>query len=292
MRKPRQILGLAAAALMGTAVQAHASPPLLPVIDFHGVVIGCFVESASAPAPGTLCTFGSGTGQVNVNGQQFLTDTQGNNYTFTGGIFDIKSNPVDGGAAIPFPPTPTQSFGTIKYVSGNSATAVNDVYVILNFYFNTGTSDLLSPTNLLSGVCGPNTGDAFCYPPGTPTVVGSPTGIEVLSGKASKVTGTGAGGGIEFTFDPANFAFTKGGDSPSCISPTPDCTSVNATGPWSGTAKIEASVSQIASGSQQSLGGDITVLTASPEPASVALFATGLVGLIPVAYYRRRRSSN
>jgi hypothetical protein len=257
MRITRQILGLAAASLFGIASPLLADPK----IDFHGGVIGCFV---TVPLVGTCPVLGA---VVDASGGGTLTYTSD---TFTGttsglSFFNDVGFGVGGGGS-----GSTGSFGKLS-VAGDYNRLPGTKFLQLDYYFNTSYG---------------STG--FPNAPGTPTVPGNPALAASVFGAIS-----GGDGAVLVTFGaPALFTFTHGNTTPLCTGGSPNCTLDN-TGPtgFNGTGRIQAVGPTLGAGqSGVPITGDILIRVEStvPEPASIALFATGLVGLIPVARYRRR----
>lgn len=106
-----------------------------------------------------------------------------------------------------------------------------------------------------------------------PTITSSPS---VFSAAVKGSVAALANGSLKITFDPGEvFGFESDGQEGSFV------LSVN-------------NVSMTPGDGAVSLTGDIEVtsLTATPEPATTALLATGLAGLVPVVRMRRRKTSN
>jgi len=272
MRKTRQILGFTAAALFGTVAKLDAQ-----LVDFHGSVAGCFTWTASVangaqpnctePTGGLALPGGGGLGSGSS-----VTDLTGgaggtlvyNNDSFWGTALGVG----DGNAAGISNPAQNGSFGLVSALGHFNAADFTNLTLKLKFYFD---PDL----NLI------NSGSQH-----TPTANGPFLGA-TLTGNIF----TGIGGNTTVTFAaPAFFSFTNGGHIATCKQ-VPD---ICVLGNIFGSAKIVGSVLQL-NGSEaapsQNITGAISITSLSPEPGSIALFATGLVGMIPVVRYRRRKQA-
>lgn len=258
MRITRQILGLAAASLFGSAPQLLAQQ-----IDFSGVAIGCFaVGGACVPGPAFLggdFTFstGGGTGFAHYGVDTFKGTTSG--------VLGDNTASFGGGCASP----------------GGNCGGFGNVFV-------TNGATFFTPAPGLELVVG------FFFAPACPGCVPTVTPLPVVAAATAKgsILADGTGGfKIRFSDFTSNipFTFSSGGSAGTCTVPVLVCVA----GPYNGTGFIHLNDISIGNGQTIALNGDITVAVATgvPEPATLALFATGLVGLVPVARYRRRKSA-
>lgn len=262
MNKTRHLVGLAtAAALFAVPAQAKAQ-----LIDFFGGAVGCFYTGATAcdpTSPFALSqTVAGTTGTLTFNTNTFVGTTSG----IPGSVGFSGSCGVVG---------PCGAFGrfTINSASAQpntgSYTPVAGQKFALELIFNTDCF-------VLAGLnCTPTVPHA-----GQPVTKGIITGSIVSNN-----------GQVHVDWGPdQNFTFTGGGHTPTCTGQNvggPVCVA----GPWAGTATLTISTPTVISAGQNNfVTGFITVTSASPEPGTIALFATGLVGLIPVVRYRRRKA--
>lgn len=260
MRITRQILGLAAVASMfGIAPQLQAQK-----IDFSGFALGCFYTT-------TVCdplTFGGS--------DTFLSSSGGGKveYTldgFSGTTTGVGDNDIGfGGACVT---GSCGGFGTFFVNAGSGPGTewhpplANNLKLLIGFYFN----------------------DAILCPGCVPTVSPFPTiSVATVKGDIS-VTDNGT---IKVRFGPdVPFSFVNGGTAGTCNAPAPICVG----GTRTGTGLIHVNGVDLGAGQSIKINGNISVevdpIIGTPEPATFALFATGLVGLVPVVRYRRRKSA-
>jgi hypothetical protein len=262
--------------------RAHAQ-----MIDFNGAVAGCFTTGTSC-TPATLVT------DVGFNGAPYTNcdGVAGNWLCFTGSLFTGTTNGLGFNNGVSFGGTGTTgSFGTLTRAKNYDATS--GINLILYYYFNTAASTIGAPLTITNPA--PTTTD----PGSTPYVESAHiTGHVVTNSGITSVSFSnlvcdnpnpaGAGACVDFEF-------IGGGHNPGCVGPPP--TPVNAlpcenAGPFAGMAEIEVDPVNVPTGASATakIGGNIYVLSSSPEPATLALFATGLVGLVPVVRYRRRKT--
>jgi len=268
MRITRQILGTAAVgalALFGLPGRAQAQ-----LIDFHGGALACFYTGSIAcdplASPSGFDIHAGATGTID-----YSVDT------FTGtasvpGSASFSDTPCSSGPPF-FTPLPNcGSFGHIHVSSTYTSPA--DLHIALMLLFNTDYTTV-----------------GFLNTPATPTVVSAGQPRTQSLAITGFVTG-GTFSGVTVTWDPVsvNFSFTNGGHLASCIGGAPVC----GPGPLAGVATwLLGSPTAVAlDGSPGgAVTGNIAVSSVSPEPATIALFATGLMGLIPVVRYRRRNNA-
>jgi hypothetical protein len=285
MRITRQILATAAVGLFAFAAapaSAHAQQ-----IDFNGAVAGCFTTGtsctpATTPAPGpngapyTAC-------DVGVVG--LLCDQS----SFIQGA----TNGLGFSNGISFGGTSTSgSFGSLSRTP--SYTNTPGINLVLYFFFNTAANTITPPAIITNPA--PTTVPAGITPSQASAVIvghvvnnGGITSISFSNAACNNPNPPGAGACVDFQF-------IGGGHNPACGVASPgfpvDATPCVNNGPFAGTAEIEIDPINVPTGAlgQAKLSGNIYVLASSPEPATLALFATGLVGLVPVVRYRRRKN--
>lgn len=231
MRITRQILGLAAASLVGLATTARAQAD----IEFAGAAFGCFTTTSCTPV---------------AIAPPFAQYAQ---LVYTPGGFDV-----------------TTTGGFASFSAGDLGrfflTASNFDYGNPQMVFELTLS--FASCNFITGVCTPNN---------LPTA-----GDQLFVGKVPKLKGkvkSDGSGGVHIDWaGPADFSFTEiiGGVT------------------YTGDAEITLNSLDIHPGlpTGDAITGGVTVdnlHSNAPEPASIALFATGLVGMIPVVRYGRRK---
>ncbi|MEO7084620.1 MAG: PEP-CTERM sorting domain-containing protein [Gemmatimonadaceae bacterium] len=232
MRISRQMLGMAAASMLGITASLSAQN-----IEFHGAVFGCFTTGAPC-ASVTTAPFAATDG--------------------VGGPFQYTADGFDGTTfanLVSFPGSGTSgSFGNVM-LRGDYTPAIG-TKLQLEFFFNPAST--LLPVGSFAGT--PTVGSTELY---DAMITGSVVGVD---------------GGIVISFgSPVTFAFTNGGTTGGGFT-------------HSGFATLTVDNLSLGKLGNSPVSGHITTrITDTPEPATVALFATGLVGLIPVA--RRRAAS-
>jgi hypothetical protein len=273
---------------MVAPTRAHAQK-----IDFNGAVAGCFTTGTSC-TPATLVT------DIGFNGSPYTAcdGVAGNWLCFTGSLFTGTTNGLGFTNGVSFGGTGTTgSFGTLTRAKNYDASS--GINLILYFFFNTAASTIGPPLVITSPA--PTTDPAGITPDVSTAHI---TGHVVTNSGLVSVSFSnlvcdnpnppGAGACVDFEFN-------GGGHDPACVGPPP--TPVNTlpcvnNGPFAGKAEIEVDGLNVPTGAPippaafatAKIGGNIYVLSSSPEPATLALFATGLVGLVPVVRYRRRKT--
>jgi hypothetical protein len=292
MRITRQILALAAVGFIGFAAPSRVQAQF---IDFNGAVAGCFTLgttcSPSILSPYTVYDDGGGSfgtcpagpigscdglHKLEYTGQLITGTTSGNGF----------NNGISFGSALS-----AGSFGSMteKGLYDNTV----GLNLVLYFFFNTAATTIGPPISAVIGAPAPTT-----VPPGSTPGISSvvltghvtalPTGTVHISWFGAThpcVDPLAAGSGcVDFEFEGGGHV--AGGCDPGV--PASKALCVNS-GFVSGTAEISVNNFDLGKNSTNKISGHIYVLTASPEPATLALFATGLVGLVPVVRYRRRK---
>ncbi len=253
MRITRQILGLVGASLFGVAAQAQQ-------IDFHGGILGCFYNT-NPPFSQTSCVPGAPSvfdpfavsGSLNYSGDIVTGTTSG----------DPGDNSVGFGTGV------GGSFGHVSLFSGDYTSLAGTV-LQLQFFFDPAFS-------------------GFGFGTGTPTTTGNPTYTALVKGNVH----VDKSGNLKVDFGaPVSFAFTGGGHMATCTAPGSAIPGNCGPGPFSGTATITVNdLNAFYGQTGVAVTGQIAVSSVTPEPATLALFATGLVGLIPAVRYRRRKNN-
>jgi hypothetical protein len=256
MRISRQILGLAAASVFGATAQLQAQ-----AIQFSGGTAGCFYYTVVC-TPVTTTPFFD---YVDASGAISTTAPGSGAYlAFQGGLFNATTNSGSGTRSI------NGSFGNFGNITTSGfpfpasfPTQLAGLHLLLAFYFApncTACPGFLWPQH-------PDVGSG-----NTPNTVATVTGTIDFSNNS----------GIDFDFGPgpqiSNIPFTAGGPGPA--------------GPYNQTGTFSINVVEVPvnAGVDNNITGIIHVQSIAPEPATLALFATGLVGMIPLA--RRRKSAS
>jgi len=250
------------------AVPAQAKAQL---IDFHGGAIGCFYTGIVACDPTT-----TGIAPQTVSGTVGSLTFNAN--TFTGTTSGIPGSVGFSGGCGAFGPCGAFGRFTINSASAipntGSYTPVVGQKIAVELVFNTDYTALGGPNG-----------------PATPTVphAGQPKTSGLITGSIVNNNGN-----LTVVWNPLSvaFAFTNGGHLATCTGQNaggPVCGG----GPWAGTATWNLAgppaYTTISAGQDNFVTGNIVVTSASPEPGTVMLFATGLMGLVPVVRYRRRK---
>lgn len=274
MRTTRQLLGTAAVGAL--AFLAPTGRAQAQLVDFHGGAIACFYvgsvpcDPLAVDPPGTFVVSHAGaTGTIT-----YTSDT------FTG------TAPVPGSASFSDTPctflgNPQPNCGSFGHISVSSNySSPGDLHIALELLFNTDYTTYGAPNS-----------------PATPTV----TTANLPHGHSLAITGTvtqpGDLSGVTINWTAVGgtdniipFQFTNGGHMASCIGSTPVCGPGGLSGKATWTISTPTPV-PVAGHPGGAIVGNISVASVAPEPATVALFATGLVGLIPVVRYRRRQDN-
>jgi hypothetical protein len=294
MRKTRQILGTAAVgalALLG-ASRAQAQVD----IDFHGGAIACFYVGAIAcnpltdmSVPGVSETAAGTAGKIRFDTSTFVGTT-------VGGTMGLDNTSI---SCTPATTDNCGSFGNVHVTAGFSACGADTVC---------GNADDLDLHIALMLLFNSDYDTYFGNTPGTPDVSPVTNSTNIITGK---VNASGASG-VAINWDPnvVVFSFTNAGHSSTCHGSTPACGGGSYAGKATWTISTPTQVGRFQVGpsagpppcafpicyggtpfSHQggAITGHIDIVSVSPEPGTVALFATGLVGLIPVVRYRRRK---
>jgi hypothetical protein len=271
MRLTRQLV-LGAAALTALAGTARAQQ-----VRFAGSTEGCFYSGALAPTGATPCVLGAAA-----------TLPGGSGISFNAGTFDIFTDPAamsgtSYGAIGNV--LASNSLGTVSS-SGATFSATGSQYLRLRITFSTPVH-----TADVNGASNDNVFDVDYLVTGSTGGVGQggvnfiPTGFGLVN----------AGFGAGVVFDPVNGVvrtgnFYTGGFINGDVYPT---------GPGGGTAAGTVNyhtldTRSITGGGTSSLTSFLQIestVTGVPEPATVALMATGLVGILGAGFVRRRNDA-